>query len=133
MNMEIDHTQPSITSEGCSTRYIISELLQRPFSSQNATEQKKIVRMQQPMPKLLIKTRGRSFQKSWYTRKDWLCASETKKSLFCWPYLLFHPKSTTSTHTGYVNMHNLLSDCPKHERANSHMVAYKMLKTFDRV
>ena len=33
----------------------------------------------------------------------------------------------------YVNMHNLLSDCPKHERDNSHMDAYKMWKTFDRV
>jgi hypothetical protein len=91
--MEIDQGQTSVESEGGSTRDIISDLLRRPFSSRNPTEQKAIVRMQRPTPKLQVMTRGRKFQESWYSKKDWLCASEMRKSLFCWPCLLFHSKS----------------------------------------
>ena len=126
--MEIEQGQSSVISED-----VISDLLRRPFSIRNPTEQKAIVRMQQPRPKLQLMTRGRKFQQSWYTKKDWLCASETRKSLFCWPCLLFNSKSgrSTWTHAGYVNMHGFLSDCQKHERSKSHMESYKMWKTFD--
>ena len=41
-------------------------------------------------------------------------------------------KSTTWTHTGYVNMHSFLGDSQKHEKAKSYMKAYKMWKTFGR-
>ncbi len=44
--MEIDQGQTSVESEGDSTRDIISDLLRRPFSSRNPTEQNAIVRMQ---------------------------------------------------------------------------------------
>ena len=55
------------------------------------------------------------------------------KRLFCWPCLLFRPPRASQTwaETGYSNMQGFLSDCPKHERARSHMQAYKMWKTFD--
>ena len=88
--------------------------------------------MQQPTLKLQIMSRGRKFQESWYSEKDWLCTSETRKFLFCWPCLLFNSKSgrSTWTHAGYVNMHGFLSDCQKHERPKSHMESYKMWKTF---
>ena len=88
--------------------------------------------MQQPRPKLQLMTRGRKFQQSWYT-KDWLCASETMKPLFCWLCLLCNSKSGRSTWTraGYVNMHGFLSDCQKHERSKSHMESFKMRKTFE--
>ena len=120
-----------ISSEDSSMRNVISDLLRRPFSIRNPTEQKVIVRMQQPRPKLQIMSRGRKFQESWYS-KDWLCASETRKSLFCWPCLLFNSRSGRSTwmHAGYVNMHGFLSDCQKHERSKSQMESYKMWKTF---
>ena len=132
--MEIDQIQSSVSSEGQNNTDIICGLLQRPFSSRNTREQKEIGRMDRPMPNvLIIKTRARIFQQSWFTRKDWLCASIVMKSLFCWPCLLFCPgKSSTWTHTGYVNMHHFSCDCQKHEKAKSHMEAYKMWKTFDK-
>ena len=131
--MEIAQGQCTvISSEDSSTKDVISDHLRRPFSIRNPTEQKAIVRMQQPRPKLQIMSRGRKFQESWYSKKDWLCASETRKSLFCWPCLLFNSKlgRSTWTHAGYVNMHGFLSDCQKHERSKSHMESYKMRKTF---
>ena len=45
--MEIEQGQSSVISED-----VISDLLRRPFSIRNPTEQKAIVRMQQPRPKL---------------------------------------------------------------------------------
>ena len=59
-----------------------------------------------------------------------MCASEVRKSLFCWPCLLFNSKSTTWTYTGYVNMHSFLSDCQKNEKAKPHEY-YKTWKTFN--
>ena len=92
--MEIAQGQSSAISEDCSsTRDVISDLLISPFGIRNPTEQKAIVRMQQPRPKLQLMTRGGKFQSSWYTKKDWLCAGETRKSLFCWPYLRYNSKS----------------------------------------
>ena len=131
--MEIAQGQSSvILSEDSSTKDVISDLLRRPFSIRNPSEQKAIVRVQQPRPKLQLMSRGRKFQESWYSKKDWLFASETRKSLFCWPCLLFNSKSgrSTWTHAGYANMHGFLSDCQKHERSKSHMESYKMRKTF---
>ena len=78
--MEIDQDQSGVISEDSNRRDVISDLLRRPFSIRNPIEQKAIVRMQQPRPKLQLMTRGRRFQKSWYTKKDWLCVSETRKS-----------------------------------------------------
>ena len=128
MNMEINPIQPSVSD---STRDVIVDLLQKPFCSRNQSEQKAIACMARRMPKLLLKTGRRSFQESWYSRKNWLCASEVRKSLFCWPCLLFNSKSTAWTYTGYVNMHSFLSDCQKHEKAKSNMECYKIWKTFN--
>ena len=67
--MEIDEGQSSVISEDSSTRDIIPDLLRRPFSIRNPTEQKAIVRMQQPRPKLQLMTRKRKFQESWYSKR----------------------------------------------------------------
>ena len=131
MNMEINPIQPSVSDSNTRDQDVILDLLQRPFSSRSQSEQKAIACMTRPMPKLLLKTGKRNFQEFWYSRKDWLCASEVRKSLFCWPCLLFNSKSTTWTYTGYVNMHSFLSDCQKHEKAKSHMESYKTWKTFN--
>ena len=135
MNMEIDQGQPStsMSSETCRDMDMVAELLERPFSARNIGEQKLIVRMLRPTPKLAIKTRDRSIQESWYSRKDWLCGSRGKGRLFCWPCLLFCPgKSSTWAFTGYANMHSFSCDCQKHEKVKSHMEAYKQWKVFDR-
>ena len=108
--MEIGQGQSIVISGERSTRDVISDLLISPFGIRNPTEPKTIVRMQQPRPKLQLMTRGGKFQQSWYTKKDWLCACETRNSLFCWPYLLCNSKSGrfTWSHAGYVIMHGFL-------------------------
>ncbi|CAB3981727.1 zinc finger MYM-type 1-like isoform X1 [Paramuricea clavata] len=110
---------------------IISDLLKKPFSTRQPGEQNIIV-TQRPMPNLQSTTGPhRSFQVSWYTKKDWLCGSLTKKAMFCWPCLLFCPGTSSSwTKTGFRNMKGFLSDCKKHERARFHMAAYKTWKTY---
>ena len=111
---------------------IITQLLKKSFAARNASEQK-VIANQKPTPKLTLKTKDRSFQEAWYTKKDWLCGSEGMKRLFCCPCLLFRPLRAPQTwaETGYGNMQGFLSDCPQHERARSHMLAYKIWKTFD--
>ena len=101
---------------------IISDLLKRPFSARQSVEQNIII-MQRPMPNLQISaTGGRSFQVSWYTNK---------KAMFCWPCLLFCAGISSSwTKTGFRNIKGFLSDCQKHEKARSHMAAYKTWKTY---
>jgi hypothetical protein len=109
---------------------IVSDLLKKAFSARQSGEQNIIV-MQRPMPNLQLTTGDRSFQESWYTKKDWLCGSLTKKPMFCWPCLLFCPGTSSSwTKTDFRNMKGFLSDCKKHEKAKSHMAAYKTWRTY---
>ena len=108
---------------------IISDLLNKPFSVRQSGEQNIIVK-QRPLPNLQS-TGDRSFQESCYAKKDWLCGSLTKKAMFCWPCLLFCPGTSSSwTKTCFRNMKGFLSDCKKHEKAKSHMAAYKTWKTY---
>ncbi|XP_065060454.1 zinc finger MYM-type protein 1-like [Rhopilema esculentum] len=117
--------------ESNSERDIFDQLLQKSFASRHVAEQKLIVNQRQT-PKFGIKTRDRMFQEVLYEKKDWLCGSKCKKRLFCWPCLLFQSKlSKIWTETGYNNMQGFFSDCKKHEKAKSHLEAYKTWKTFD--
>ena len=64
-------------------------------------------------------------------KKKWLCGSIFKCKMFCWLCLLFCPGTcATWTKTGYSNMRGFLSDCKKHEKAKSHISAFKTWKTF---
>ena len=109
---------------------IISDLLKKSFSARPTAEQNAIVK-QRPTPNLTLTTKGRVFQETWYARKDWLCGSTVSKKLFCWPCLLFCPgTSPTWSKNGYGDMRSFLSDCKKHEKARSHMSAFKTWKTY---
>ncbi|XP_046857570.1 uncharacterized protein LOC124450958 isoform X1 [Xenia sp. Carnegie-2017] len=109
---------------------VISELQKKPFSVRQSGEQNILVK-QRPIPNLQATTGNRSFQEIWYSKKDRLCGSSEKNALFCWPCLLFCPGSSSSwTQTGFKNMKNFLSDCKKHEKAKSHLGAYKTWKTY---
>ncbi len=106
------HTQQVIGD-----RDIVSQLIRRSFSLRSVAEQKFIVQQPRPLPRLNIKTGERMFQQDWYLKKDWLCGSEERRSVFCWPCLLFRPGVSTSwTESGYSNMRNVLFDCKKHEK-----------------
>ena len=112
------------------SRDIVSALIIKSFSARSVAEQRLIYEQNRPLPKLGLQCRGRKFRAEWYEKKDWLCGSEGKQGLFCWPCLLFRPGlSATCTVTGYRNVQGLLSDCKKHEASKSHMGAYKTWKT----
>ena len=109
---------------------IVSALLMKPFSVRSIAEQNVIVK-ERPTPNLTIKNKGRSFQKEWYGKKDWLCGSSALEKLFCWPCLLFSPgTSPTWTKNGYNDMRSLMSDGKKHEKGKSHLSAFKTWKTY---
>ena len=109
---------------------IASALLIKPFSVRSIAEQNVIVK-QRPTPNLTIKNKGRSFQKEWYLKKDWLCGSSTLERLFCWPCLLFSPgTSPTWTKTGYTDMRSLMADGKKHEKGKSHLSVFKTWKPY---
>ena len=111
---------------------LIHQLLMKSFGARSSAEQRFIVQQPRPHPSLNLKTRDRVFQDGWYDKKDWLCGSQGRKALFCWPCLLFRPGISRSwTVTGYTNMHSILSDSRKHIKSNSHMESYKIWKTFD--
>ena len=115
-----------------SNRDVVSELINKSFMARGVAEQRLIIQQNRPQPKLDIRSHGRAFRQQWYEKKDWLCGSEVRQGLFCWPCLLFKPGVfSTWTLVGYKNMQGFLSDCQKHEKAKSHMEAYKMLNTFD--
>ena len=120
----------SVTNPATIEADIVSALLIKPFSVRSITEQNVIVK-ERPTPNLTIKNKGRSFQKEWYCKKDWLCGSSALEKLFCWPCLLFSPgTSPTWTRNGYNDMRSLMSDGKKHEKGKSHLSAFKTWKTY---
>ena len=117
------HAQPFVD--------VVVQLLQRPFGSRSIADQKLTVKQPRPMPKLKIKTGGRSFQLELYSKKDWFCGSVIRNGLFCRLCLLFTPGVSQSwTEIGYTNLRNPLPDSKKHEKSKSYLEAYKILKTF---
>ncbi|XP_041842116.1 zinc finger MYM-type protein 1-like isoform X2 [Melanotaenia boesemani] len=63
---------------------------------------------------------NRSFCVSWFQRKEWLTASQAKKSLFCFPCLLFGG-DTAWTEQGVVDLKHLSDKIKKHECSTSHI------------
>lgn len=62
---------------------------------------------------------NRTFNKDWYNKKLWLTASVLKKSLFCFPCLLFGGENVW-TRTGYSDMKHLTAALSRHEVSVSH-------------
>lgn len=66
------------------------------------------------------KRQNRSFCVTWFQRKDWLTASLAKKSLFCFPCLLFGG-DTAWTQQGIVDLKHLSDKIKKHECSTTHI------------
>ena len=91
--------------EFVSNRDFVSEFIKKSFMARGVAEQRLIIQQNRPQPKLDIRSHGRTFRQQWYEKKDWLCGSEVRQGLFCWPCLLFKPGvSSTWTLVGYKNM-----------------------------
>ena len=79
---------------------VVAQLLQRPFGSRNTEDQKLTVQQPRPMPVLQLKTGNRSFQKDWYSKKDWLCGSVSSKQSL-WHVILFTDVSIRRADVSY--------------------------------
>ena len=96
--------------------------MEKTFSARNIIEKTLLVEMRS-MPNLdhSLKYIGRGFQAMSYTKKKWLCASESKKSCFlALPFVLSWNLYDLDRER-YNNMQGFLCDCKKHEKAKSHI------------
>ena len=110
---------------------IVADLKHKPFEKRNIAEKKEIINNGRPTPALTNKFGTRSFQSKWYEQLDWLCGCAVTDKLYCWPCLLFQPKSNQSwTHAGYNNFRNILVDSKYHSKSLSHLTNYKSSKCF---
>ncbi|XP_061890993.1 uncharacterized protein LOC133641128 [Entelurus aequoreus] len=110
----------------------------RNFSRLNRQSKQEVINAGRPTPELpdLIQTRVvrgqklmRSFQKDWYTRKEWLCGCPTKKRLYCYPCLLFSKSDCVWTQMGYTDLKNLPRNLEKHESSAAHIQGQISFKT----
>ena len=107
------------------------DLKNKSFGQRNVAEKREIIKVGRPTPLLVNKVRTHSFQSKWFNEIDWLCASKSEEKLYCWPCLLFTPKSGQSwTDTGYTDYRHILADCKIHSKSMTHLNNYKRLKTF---
>ena len=97
--LDLSMASTSSSSSNSVQTDLFCELLIKPFSARNIIDKNLLVG-EWPMPDLgyssKSKGRGGGVQAMWYTKKKWLCASESWKKLFCWPCLLFCLGSSTT-------------------------------------
>lgn len=89
---------------------------------------------------------GRKFLPIWYqkimsngeiVKRDWLIYSKIKKSIFCFPCLLFGTSSTRSSkladpECGFSNWKKLNPKVPLHENSDEHRNSYIQWKELER-
>ena len=108
---------------------LVTKLIAKPFSSRSLAEKKIVLQSGRPTPRITAKKSGRNFQTSWYNEIEWLCGSTSTNNLYCWPCLLFQPKTGQSwTDSGYSNYRNLKGDSPTHGSSKNHLANYKKMK-----
>lgn len=114
---------------------LISKL--RDFSKLSFQRKVEVLKAGRPIPELRglhqltrQKKITRTFQKDWYTKKEWLCGCHLKNRLFCFPCLLFSAADSVWTKTGFCDLKNLPRSLSKHENSISHIQSQISLKTF---
>ena len=91
---------------------LISKL--RDFSKLSFQRKVEVLKAGRPIPELRElhqltrqKKITRTFQKDWYTKKEWLCGCHLKNRLFCFPCLLFSTADSVWTKTGFCDLIDL--------------------------
>lgn len=108
---------------------IIVSLLNNPFSKRDDGEKDEIIKSGRPKPVLnllkIYKDHGRSFQPVWYQQHKWLCGSENKTKLFCWPCLLMSTKRRSPwVADGFDDLKNFSRTAARHIYSKDHLNAY---------
>uniref|UniRef100_H3ADY7 TTF-type domain-containing protein n=1 Tax=Latimeria chalumnae TaxID=7897 RepID=H3ADY7_LATCH len=119
---------------------MIEQLLAKPFSGLNYQEKLEVKRLGPHQPDLKLeqssKDRGKEytceFTMAWYEKKKWLCGSATRKSLFCFPCLLFGGELSW-TQTGVNDLKHLSEKIKKHKSCKCHLDNSIMLAMFGSV
>jgi hypothetical protein len=76
------------------------------------------------------KTFTRHFRPHLYKTAPWLCGCSQPNKLFCWPRILFSKEKTTSTTSGYDDLHIFHKSEKRHSNAVAHILSLKNLKLF---
>ena len=100
---------------------IVSNLIQKLFSSCSFAEKQRIIDAGRPKPHLTISQycKGgimRYFAEENYDRIEWLTGSTNSNRLYCWPCLLFGTEKGVWNNKGYSDLSNLSKASKKHIR-----------------
>ncbi|XP_069464067.1 zinc finger MYM-type protein 1-like [Ambystoma mexicanum] len=106
----------------------VDQLLSKPFSGLTHSEKLEVKRLGPDRPDVKIeqsaKDRGKAythtFSMVWYKKKTWLTGSIAKRSLFCFPCLLFGGE-TAWTKIGVTDLTHLTEKRKRHESCKSHI------------
>ena len=121
---------------------LVEDLLVKPFVRRSVEEKLLITKMQVPRPKLENlkstfvrggKTITRKFNVNAYDA-TWLCGSQTRGKLFCWPCLLFQNPSDKCVwiKDGYGDLNHLSSAMKGHAATKEHINNAMAHRTFGR-
>ncbi|XP_042213104.1 zinc finger MYM-type protein 1-like [Homarus americanus] len=106
----------------------VEQLLVKSFIGLSYEDRLQVKRLGPHQPDLILeqssKDKGkeyvRRFTTSWYEKKKWLCGSASRKSLFCFPCLLFGGEVAWSQ-LGINDLKHLSEKIKKHESCKSHL------------
>ncbi|KAM4678573.1 zinc finger MYM-type protein 1-like isoform 1-T2 [Discoglossus pictus] len=113
----------------------IDSLLVKPFGTLTYEEKLEVIRLGPDQPEInlqqIARDRGniRTFNTEWYKKNDWLCGSVSRKSLYCFPCILFGGDAAW-TKTGVTDVKHLADEMAKHETSKSHLdnrIKFEML------
>ena len=119
------------------TMNTVDYLLQNRFSSHTLEVKLEIKRLgcHQPNDFTITqegKAQNRNFSTRWFDQNPWLTCSISKKSLFCFPSLLFGEDSTWTKH-GYSDMKHLSQGLKLHNKNSNPLTACLKLEMFGKV
>ncbi|XP_050064957.1 zinc finger MYM-type protein 1-like [Aphis gossypii] len=117
----------------------VVQLLGTPFRRWTTNDKNELLKLGKPIPQLCCQSRdkkggkmySRAFNPKWYDMHTWLCGSQYKQALYCWPCLLLSMTKSVWTTTGYADLKNLSRSVKLHESAREHihcMVGLKHLE-----
>ncbi|XP_045483415.1 uncharacterized protein LOC123688791 [Harmonia axyridis] len=106
----------------------VTSLLETPFSTRDALQQREIQEAGRPMPILKManleiadeNTLVHYFNSEIYNKNDWICGCTKKNALYCFPCLLYGGDDYWST-SGCTNLVHLSTSISKHELNPAHM------------
>ena len=117
----------------------VDYLLEHKFSALSEQEKLEIKRLGRHIPdnfsiKQKCKSQNRNFSTSWFEKIPWLTGSVSRKSLYCFPCLLFEASGNAVwSKTGFTDMHHLGERIRSHDKSSSHITCCLKLQMIGRV